>query len=194
MALLTCLIANQKCRRQHYSFLFAFAALGPSFQAVKLVEISCAKLTPLHTHNLSTRNDGFGYCLPRLRFAVKLICVFFSFTFSISIFSLFFICLFFFSTLHNRQSSTICWIDCGACKCSNHFGNIIWTLLCDLWTVKSWLRLHKNPGADDMSGCMGGCCNFYKVINSFFFSFFCFFLFLHLFIKQKSAFTNHVCI
>lgn len=65
-----------------------------------------------------------------------------------------------------RQSSTICWIDCGACKCSNYFGDIIWALLCDLWTVKSWLRLHKNPSADDMSGCMGGCCNFYKVINS----------------------------
>lgn len=91
-------------------------------------------------------------------FAVELIS---AFLFFLSSFSFFFAFLFLY-----RQSGTICWIDCGACKCSNYFGNIIWALLCDLWTVKSWLRLHKNPSDDDMSGCMGGCCNFYKVINS----------------------------
>lgn len=147
-------------------------------------------------HNPNTCTDGW------LLFTTFAICFWNWFVFFCS--SVFFSCVFFYRTFTHcsfsfslfffyRQSSAICRIDCGACKCSNYFGNIIWALLCDLWTVKSWLRLHKNPSADDMSGCLGGCCNFYKVINIFFF-----FCSVSLFVREKnkpnSVFTNRVCI
>lgn len=86
-----------------------------------------------------------------------------------------FVLIFFYSDsrrIWRRQSCTIRWADGCTCQRFNHTGHIVWALLCHLRTAKSRLRVHKNPGADDLFGCVGDSCNFHKVNAKFYLIFF----------------------
>lgn len=76
---------------------------------------------------------------------------------------------FFFPCLFNRQSGTICRANSGACQRLNDIGHIIRTILCHLWTAKSWLRVHQNEGDAHLFGRMDGGRHIHQVLHQFIF-------------------------